>query len=146
MVGQYIKDLSFENPNVGKLLEGPATIRNLKIEVNVNARQAHRTGPLRERHRVQGQGATSKAGVIYELEIGLRRHVQDREHAAAGARAVPAHQCPSLLFPFLRRLVADLTREGGFPPLMLDPIDFGVALHAAQAAEQGQPSGRQSDD
>ena len=45
--------------------------------------------------------------------------------------------CPSLLFPFLRRLVADLTREGGFPPLLLDPIDFaGLFVKRQQEGEQ----------
>ena len=47
-------------------------------------------------------------------------------------------ECPTLLFPFLRRLVADLTREGGFPPLFIDPINF-AALYM-QRNNQGQPA------
>jgi len=49
--------------------------------------------------------------------------------------------CPSLLFPFLRRIVADLTREGGFPPLLLDPIDFAALF--VQRQQQGQQTGIQ---
>jgi preprotein translocase subunit SecB len=49
--------------------------------------------------------------------------------------------CPALLFPFLRRLVADLTREGGFPPLLLDPIDFAAMfMQKKQQAAGQQPS------
>ncbi len=49
--------------------------------------------------------------------------------------------CPTLVFPFLRRLVADLTREGGFPPLLLDPIDFG-ALYVARQRQAASASGK----
>jgi preprotein translocase subunit SecB len=47
-------------------------------------------------------------------------------------------ECPRLLFPFSRQIVADAVRNGGFPPLYIDPIDF-VALYRQKAAEQGQP-------
>ncbi len=53
--------------------------------------------------------------------------------------------CPALLFPFLRRIVADLTREGGFPPLMLDPVDFAqLYFQKRQAVATAAPSGRPS--
>ena len=48
--------------------------------------------------------------------------------------------CPALLFPYLRRLVQDLTREGGFPPLVLDPIDFGNLYVNRQREKAGQPA------
>jgi hypothetical protein len=96
VVGQFIKDLSFENPNVGKMLEGPGDNPNLKIEVNVNANQM---GPDLYGSDIEFSAvASSKAGKIYELELvyGL---VQDRIDATPGTRAVPADQLPSADFP-----------------------------------------------
>ena len=50
--------------------------------------------------------------------------------------------CPALLFPFLRRLLADITREGGFPPLLLDPIDFGALYVRRQQELQQQKAAK----
>ncbi|HKZ96970.1 MAG TPA: protein-export chaperone SecB [Hyphomicrobiaceae bacterium] len=122
IIGQYIKDLSFENPNVGKLIKKPDETPNLKIEVNVNAQ---RLAPdLYESGIDFKASATSTAGTIYDLELvyaGLFKIANLPENALEPFLLI---HCPALIFPFLRRLVADLTREGGFPPLLLDPIDF----------------------
>jgi preprotein translocase subunit SecB len=122
VVGQFIKDLSFENPNVGKMLEGPGDNPNLKIEVNVNASQM---GPDLYGSDIEFSAvASSKAGKIYELELvygGLFKIEQMPESALEPFLLI---NCPALIFPFARRLIADITREGGFPPLLLDPIDF----------------------
>src|SRR5690606_28095737 len=69
--------------------------------------------------------AANKDGTIYDLEVlyaGLFRIKNLPEQALEPFLLI---NCPTLTFPFLRRLVADITREGGFPPLLLDPIDFG---------------------
>jgi preprotein translocase subunit SecB len=122
VVGQFIKDLSFENPNVGKMLEGPGENPNLKIEVNVNAKQM---GPNLYGSDIEFSAiASSKAGKIYEMELvygGLFNIEQMPEEALEPFLLI---NCPALIFPFARRLIADITREGGFPPLLLDPIDF----------------------
>jgi len=122
IVGQYIKDLSFENPNVGKLLEGPGENPNLKLEVNVNA---NRNGPDLYESAIEFKAvATNKVGTIYDLELvyaGLFKVANIPEQALEPFLLI---HCPSLIFPFLRRLVADISREGGFPPLLLDPLDF----------------------
>jgi preprotein translocase subunit SecB len=122
VVGQFIKDLSFENPNVGKMLEGPGDNPNLKIEVNVNANQM---GPDLYGSDIEFSAvASSKAGKIYELELvygGLFKIESMPQQALEPFLLI---NCPALIFPFARRLIADITREGGFPPLLLDPIDF----------------------
>lgn len=142
VVGQYIKDLSFENPNVGKLLQSPGDNPNLKLEVNVNA---NRVGDdLYESAIDFKANASNKAGVIYELELvyaGLFKIESIPQQALEPFLLV---NCPALLFPFLRRLAADLTREGGFPPLLLDPIDFaGLYVRRQRAAAQkAQPASK----
>lgn len=122
VVGQYIKDLSFENPNVGRLMEGPVDNPQLQVEVNVNARQAN--GDLYESNLEFIATATSKIGPLYKLELDYGGMFKIDNMPPQAMEPFLLINAPTLLFPFVRRLVADLTREGGFPPLMLDPIDF----------------------
>jgi preprotein translocase subunit SecB len=123
IVGQFIKDLSFESPNFNKLLEGPGENPNIKLEINVGAK---RLGPDLFESAIEFKAvASSKDGTIYDLETiyaGLFRLKNIPDQALEPFLLI---NCPTIIFPFLRRLVADITREGGFPPLLLDPIDFG---------------------
>lgn len=123
VMGQYIKDLSFENPNVSKLLEGPGENPNLQVEINVNAQKV--APDLYESAIEFKASATSKAGIIYDLELVYAGMFRIENIPPQALEPFLLINCPTLLFPFLRRLVADLTREGGFPPLLLDPVDFG---------------------
>ena len=79
----------------------------------------------------------SKAGVIYDLELTYAGLFEIQSIPQEALEPFLLINCPTLLFPFLRRIVADLTREGGFPPLLLDPIDFAVLF--MQRQQQGQP-------
>ena len=134
VLAQYVKDLSFESPNAPQSLQGPGENPQLKVGVNVGAvpkgDDAYEVALNLEVH------ARSDNGVIYNVEMvygGLFR-----------LRGVPQNllqpvlfvDCPALLFPFVRRALADVIRDGGFPPLMLDPIDFGRLY--AQNLAQGQ--------
>lgn len=127
IVGQYIKDLSFENPSVGRPIKDKDEQPNLEVQINVNAKH------LSDNHfesAIEFKAlAANSSGTIYDLELiyaGLFRVKNIPEDSLDVFLLV---HCPTLVFPFLRRLVADITREGGFPPLFLDPVDFG-ALYA----------------
>jgi len=139
IVGQYIKDLSFENPNVDKLVGGIGEQPNLNVEVSVNARPVQEG--LFESQIDFKAVANNKIGTIYDLELTYGGMFAIKGLPPEAMEPFLLINCPSLLFPFLRRLVADITREGGFPPLLLDPIDFGSLfmrrqqeMAAAQAA------------
>ena len=135
VIAQYIKDLSFENPNVHKLLEDPGDQPNLRIEVNVNASNV---GPQKFESVINFKAeATNKFGTLYDMELayGGTFHVENLPEPQL--QPFLLIHCPALLFPFARRLIADLTREGGFPPLLLDPIDFGM-LYAKRQQERAQ--------
>jgi preprotein translocase subunit SecB len=123
IAGQYIKDLSFENPNIGKLITSQPENPNLDVEINVDI--AELGANLFESAISFKARAATKDSVIYDLEIvyGGAFHIENAPPQALEPMLFV--NCPALLFPFLRRLVADLTREGGFPPLLLDPVDFG---------------------
>ena len=130
VIGQYIKDLSFENPNVRNLIEGPGESPNLALEVNVNGQ---RVGPDAFESAIDFKAhATNKSGVIYDLEIVYAGLFKIKNIPETSLEPFLLINCPALLFPFLRRLAADITREGGFPPLLLDPIDFGALFMRRQ--------------
>jgi preprotein translocase subunit SecB len=140
IVGQFIKDLSFENPNVEKLLTGTGETPNIKIEINVSGKKLQ--NELFESAIDFKAVASTKDGTIYDLEIvyaGLFRIRQIPEQALEPFLLI---NCPTLIFPFLRRLVADITREGGFPPLLLDPIDFAQLFmrRMKEQAAAGKPN------
>jgi preprotein translocase subunit SecB len=136
VVGQYIKDLSFENPNVRKLIDGPGEKPTLRVEVNVNAtKMTERAFESVIEFKAQ---ASNQAGVIYDLELTYAGLFEIQSIPEQALEPFLLINCPALLFPFLRRLVADLTREGGFPPLLLDPIDFaGLFMQKTQQGAQG---------
>lgn len=132
VVAQYIKDLSFENPNIMKLLEGPGESPNLEVNVDVKTQQM---GPKLFESAIEFKAtAVSKTGTIYDLECVYAGLFQIESMPAHMMEPFLLVNCPALIFPYLRRLVADLTREGGFPPLTLDPIDFG-ALYVRRQQE-----------
>jgi preprotein translocase subunit SecB len=136
IVGQYIKDLSFENPNVHRLLAAPSEKPALRIEVNVNATKlADKAFESLIEFKAE---ATSHNSVIYDLELAYAGLFQIENLPEQALEPFLLINCPSLLFPFLRRLVADLTREGGFAPLWLDPIDF-AALFMQRQQQAAKP-------
>jgi preprotein translocase subunit SecB len=136
VLAQYIKDLSFESPNVQKLIEAPGEAPSLRLEVNVNAsRIAERTFESAINFKAE---ATTKLGTIYDLELSYAGMFQIENLPDAALEPFLLIDCPALLFPFARRLVADLTREGGFPPLLLDPINFANLFAKRQQERSGQ--------
>jgi preprotein translocase subunit SecB len=125
---------------VHKLLGGPGEAPNLRVEVNVNAgKVANTTFESVINFKAE---ATNKLGTIYDLELSYAGMFQIESLPEAALEPFLLIDCPTLLFPFVRRLVADLTREGGFPPLLLDPINFAnlFAKRQQERATQGQES------
>lgn len=133
ILSQYIRDLSFESPSVDRSQEEPGENPNLELEVNVNARS------VRDNHyqsEIEFKAkATDNIGTIYHLECTYGGLFQIENLPQESLEPFMLVNCPSILFPFLRRIIADLTREGGFPPLFLDPIDFG-ALYVNRQEQQ----------
>jgi len=143
VLAQYLKDLSFENPNAPQsmTIQGQPQI---KIEVNVNANQMAETDyevtlELEAHAEHEGQA-------VFHVELayaGVFRLVNIPEEMMGPAVLI---ECPRMLFPFARRILADATRDGGFPPLMLDPIDFAgmYAQRMQQAEAAGEGEGQQA--
>ena len=138
LIAQYIKDLSVENPSA------PACYQwtdqpSVDVQFNIGA-----TPVNDEVHEVELKitvGAKMPQGNLYLVElsyaglVGLRNIPDDASHAFLYAEA------PRLLFPFARRVIADATRDAGFAPMMLDPMDFGALYQQQLAARQAEQAG-----
>lgn len=137
-LAQYAKDLSFENPNAPRSLQPQESGPQINIQVNVNAKQIAEAD-FEVELSLQGD-AKIAAEVLFAFELtyaGIFRikGVQpDQLHPAVMI------ECPRLLFPFARQIVAEAVRNGGFPPLYIDPIDF-VGLYRQKMAENQPPEG-----
>jgi preprotein translocase subunit SecB len=142
VMAQYIKDLSFENPLAPNSLRPREKAPDISININVNANPLSETDfeveLTIEANAGEGDDAMFKVELIY---CGVFRLENLPEEAKAPAILI---ECPRMLFPFARQIVADATRNGGFPPLLIDPIDF-AALYQQRAAEEQVKSQVQTD-
>jgi preprotein translocase subunit SecB len=138
VVAQYIKDLSFENPNAPQSLGGMGQQPpQIGIQINVNAKNLSATD-VEVTLKLEGKAETGGTLMFgFDLEFAGIFRIQNVP--ADSMNAVVLIECPRLLFPFAREIVATTVRNGGFPPLLLDPVDF-VALYRQRMAEL-QPAG-----
>jgi len=132
VLGQYTKDLSFENPGAPRSLRPSDKAPKLDFSVNVNAKpqtQSEFEVELKlEAKAARGEDTLFIVEVTYAGLFQLRNVPQEQVHPLL------LIECPRLLFPFARQILADATRQGGFPPLMIDPVDF-TALYRQRMAE-----------
>ena len=122
VVAQYIRDLSFECPNIETLLSGLEDSPNLNVEINVNAKTIDNN--IYESAIELTANALTSEKTIYELELIYSGIFKLENLSKNSLEPVLLINCPTIIFPFMRRIVADITRENGFPPLFLDPLDF----------------------
>lgn len=135
ILGQYMKDFSFENPNAPQSLAPQTQQPDINIAVNVNAKNLGPNDFEVELHldaKATGDGkVVFAAELLYAGIFRLENFPQNVLHAAV------LIECPRMLFPFARQIMAEATRNGGFPPLMLDPIDFAT-MYQRRIAQQKQ--------
>jgi preprotein translocase subunit SecB len=139
LISQYVKDLSVENPNAPESFQW-TDAPEVSVDFNIGAR------PLApDLHEIEIKiTATSRAqqGTIYVVElaygalIGMRNVTEEQAHPFLFAEG------PRLVFPFARRIIADAVRDAGYPPLILEPIDFnGLYLAQLQARQAEELAG-----
>jgi preprotein translocase subunit SecB len=135
VLGQYIKDLSFENPNAPRSLTPSERAPKLDVNVNVNVRPQEGEFEVElklEAKAVRGEETLFITEVSYAGLFQVRNVPQEHMHPLL------LIECPRLLFPFARQIIADATRQGGFPPLMIDPVDFAGLYRQRMAELEGQ--------
>ena len=134
LLAQYVKDLSFENPGAPRSLQARDKAPSININVNVNANPMSDT----EFDVVLSLTAEAKDGdkMLFNAELAYGGVFRISGFPQEHMLPVLFIECPRMLFPFARQIVADATRNGGFPPLMIDPIDFAQMFTQRMAEEQ----------
>jgi preprotein translocase subunit SecB len=139
---QYVKDLSFENPRAPRGLQPGQSRPEIQVRVDVRAQ------PIAEGHYevVIQLNVDAKVGeeLVFVVELAYGGVFMLANIPLESLQPLLLIECPRLLFPFARRIVSDVTRDGGFPPLMIDPIDF-VSLFRRRLQQAQESAGPPSD-
>ncbi len=138
VLAQYVRDLSFENLLVQKGLSSAEVQPDIQVAVSLDARKRSvafqydviTKFKVTSRNKVGGETL-----FLLELEYGGTFHIE----GVADDQLHPflLIECPRLLFPYVRRIISDVTRDGGFPPLNVDQVDF-MALYRQELARRAQ--------
>ncbi|WP_443969966.1 protein-export chaperone SecB [Sphingobium sp. CR28] len=142
LLAQYVKDLSFENPNSPAVYSWQ-TQPQIDVQFNIAstpaAEDVHEVALRITAKAESDQGVAFAVELLYAGLFGIRNVSEEQQQAFLFAEA------PRLLFPFARRVLADAVQDGGFPPLLLDPLDFNALYQQqtaqAQAMAETQPAG-----
>jgi preprotein translocase subunit SecB len=134
ILAQFIRDLSFENPNAPESLRATETPPNIDLGVEMNAKG--RPDGFYEVDLKLTARAQRSEGTVFQVELLYGGLFELNGFSEDQLELILLIECPRFLFPFARRIIADLTAEGGYPPLHLEPIDF-AAVYAAQRAQAG---------
>jgi len=137
VLAQYIKDLSFENPNAPESVSGKGPQPTIRIEFNVGAKPAGED--VEVELRIEGR-AEQNDKVLFSVDLVYAGIFRIRNVQQELFQPILLIECPRMLFPFARQIVSEVTQSGGFPPLMIDPVDFGrLYQERFMAAQGGQP-------
>jgi len=144
VLAQFIRDMSFENAIAQKGIDGDVQ-PDIEVQVNLDAkkRSVDNQYEVITKFNITSKNKEGAQPLfLLELEYGGIFHIEN----------VPEDQlhpyllieCPRMLFPYVRRIVGDITRDGGFPPLNLENIDF-LALYRSELARRAETEGKKAD-
>jgi len=138
VLAQYVRDMSFENVVAQKGIAGGEVQPDVQVAVSLDARKRagdHQFEVINKFRITSKNKANDETLFLLELEYAGVFHVEgvpdDQLHPFL------LIECPRILFPFVRRIVSDVTRDGGFPPLNIDTVDY-LALYRQEAARRAQ--------
>jgi len=122
IVGQYIKDLSFENPRAPASILGGTGQPKFNVSINVGFnKQADDVYAIELNFTAK---AERESGVLFNVELIYGGLFRLKNWPEAQLSLMLMVECPRILFPFARQVLANVTQAGGFPPLLMDPVDF----------------------
>jgi len=134
VLAQYIKDFSLENPNAPRSLQPSDVQPAINIQINVNAVPFQ--SDFEVELRIEGK-AEAGSTLLFAFELNYAGVFRIQNIPQESIHPVLMIECPRLLFPFAREIIANGVRNAGFPPLFIDPVDF-VGLYRQKLAEQAQ--------
>ncbi len=138
VLAQFIRDMSFENMVAQKGISGSDVQPDIQVAVSLDARKRaadHQFDVILKFKVTSKNKANDETLFLLEVDYGGVFHVEgvpeDQMHPFL------LIECPRMLFPFVRRIISDVTRDGGFPPLNIDTVDF-LALYRQEMARRAQ--------
>lgn len=135
IVAQFVRDFSFESPHAPDSLRAGGAPPAIDMGVEMNARG--RTDGLFEVDLKLSARATRDEQPVFHVEVVYGGLFHIAGVPEADLEPVLLIECPRFLFPYARRLISDVTTEGGFPPFLIDPIDFAGVYAARKAQAEG---------
>ena len=142
VLAQYIRDMSFENILAQKGINGDVQ-PEISVEVNIDAKKRPVENQFEVIIKTVISSKTKEKGepmFLLELEYGGIFHIENLPEDQLHPYLMI--ECPRMIFPFLRRIVSDVTRDGGFPPMNLEPIDF-MALYRNEIQRRAANSSKE---
>jgi preprotein translocase subunit SecB len=131
ILGQFIKDLSFENIAAQESKQGTGT-PNIEVKINLDASKRTQDDQYNSSIKISVESKDTKTNKnIFLLELDYGGIFQIENIPDDQLHPFLMIECPRMLFPFVRRVIHDVTRDGGYPPLNLDSIDF-LAMYRAE--------------
>lgn len=136
ILGQFIRDLSFENIMAQKGVAGEVQPDvNVQVALDAKKRSAEHQYEVMTKLNIESKNKASDGEPLFVLELDYVGIFNIQGIPEEQMHPFLMIECPRMLFPFLRRIVSDVTRDGGFPPLNLDNIDF-VAIYRNELARR----------
>lgn len=135
-LSQYVKDLSFENPNAARAATTQAQAPNVTVNVQIGINKLRDT-LFEVTLSVEGKAMQAEQH-LFLMEMHYAGLFTLENIPAEHVDPILYIHCPTLLFPFARQIVAEVTRNGGYPPLLLDPVDFNSLYHEQIAKSRAQ--------
>ena len=138
VLGQYIRDLSFENIVAQKGVNGEVS-PDVQVQVNLDAkkRNVENQYEVVTKFKIESRNKDESKSALFLMELEYGGIFQIENVPEEQLHPFLLIECPRMLFPFVRRIVSDMTRDGGFPPLNLDTVDF-VALYRQELIRRAQ--------
>ena len=137
VLGQYVKDFSFENPNAPRSLAPSQEQPQLNVQINVGV-TTHGATDYEVTLKLEGK-AESQGMVLFAFDLTFCGMFRIQNVPQEHVQPMVMIECPRLLFPFAREIVATAVRNGGYAPFLLDPVDFVSLYHQRMAQQQAQP-------
>lgn len=139
VLAQYVKDLSFENPNAPASMQNSSSAKPaIDVSVNVGVRKMNDEMyevDLKISAKAENVAESGERQVAFVVELAYGTLFGIRNVQEEAIKPFLLVQAPTMMFPFARRIIADATRDGGFPPLLLEPINFEALFQQQQAQE-----------
>lgn len=133
---QYVKDLSFENPNAPASLSGSAN-PNVEMALDLHVARMDKEKDIFEVCLNIQASAKNEDDTLFVVELKYAGIFSIMNVGDDERKFILGVHCPALLFPYARKIISDATQSGGFQPLMVDPIDFG-ALYVSKMQEEAE--------